>query len=378
MDFTHTDERRMLQDSLSRYLQEQYPFTTRMSIAQSDSGVDLNKYRELCDLGIAGLLLDDSAGGYGGGGFDISVVFEELGRGLVVEPVLGSALLSGRLLSAAAPGALPEALLSGIISGDKIAALAHAEPASRYALAHVETEAHYHENTWIVNGQKSLVLNADVADVLLVSARTAGSASDEQGISVFMLDMQTPGVTVRAYPTIDGLRAAQVDLQNVSIGDESLVLEQQHGFAAIESTVAAAVVALCAEALGAMQVCEEMTIEYLQTRKQFGVLIGTFQALQHRLVDMSIEIEQARSAVINAAARLDADRNERERSVSAAKNLIGRVARQVAEESIQLHGGMAMTWEYPLSHFAKRLIMIDHMFGDSDHHLERFIRFSEV
>ena len=373
MDFNHTEDRRMLEDTLSRYVREQYSHDVRMELAQSDRGFSAEHYSALCELGIAGALLPESVGGFGGAGYDLAVVFEQLGRGLVVEPFLASSVLSARLLATLAADTQAE-LLSGAIDGSRQLALAHAETESRYELNRVATTAKSAGDNWVLNGHKALSLNADSADMLLVSARTGGDTDSEAGISVFLVDPSAAGVEVKSYPTVDGYRAADVVLKDAQA--QAILGNPGDAYEAIEAAVAAGIVALCAEALGAMEVCKETTLEYLQTRKQFGVPIGKFQALQHRMVDVLIEIEQARSAVINAAGNLESERRTRERHVSAAKNLIGRAARLVAEESIQMHGGIAMTWEYSLPHYAKRLIMLDHLLGDTDHHLERFIRFS--
>ena len=207
----------------------------------------------------------------------------------------------------------------------------------------------------------------------MISARTAGASDEEAGIGLFLLPSDAKGLNLRAYPTIDGLRAAELELDGVIVPAEAVLGAPGETFPAIEATVARGIVALCGEAVGAMETCCDMTLDYLKQRKQFGVAIGSFQVLQHRMVDLRGELEQARSMAILAAGRLEAERDERERAVSAAKNLIGRAGRTIAEESIQLHGGIGMTWEYALPHFAKRLVMIDHLLGDEDHHLERFV-----
>jgi len=373
MDFNHTEDRRMLQDTLARYVREQYSHDVRMETAESERGYSSEHYNALCELGIAGALLPESVGGFGGAGYDLAVVFEQLGRGLVVEPFLASAVLGARLVSTLAADTQSD-LIAAAIDGSKQLSFAHAETDSRYELNRVAATATSSADGWELSGHKTLALNADSADALLVSARTAGDVDSESGISVFTVNPAAAGVEIKSYPTVDGYRAADIVLNGVKA--DALLGTAGDAYTAIESAVAAGIVALCAEALGAMEVCKETTLEYLQTRKQFGVPIGKFQALQHRMVDVLIEIEQARSAVINAAGNLEADRRTRERHVSAAKNLIGRAARLVAEESIQMHGGIAMTWEYSLPHYAKRLVMLDHLLGDTDHHLERFIRFS--
>jgi len=231
---------------------------------------------------------------------------------------------------------------------------------------------------WLLNGAKGVVQHGEHADLLLVSARTSGGEYDEAGISLFLIPRDARGVTVRGYPKIDGGRAAEIALDNVDADANALVGAQGDGFATLEHARGYGLVALAAEALGAMDVARDFTLDYLRTRRQFGVPIGSFQALQHRMADLALDIEQARSAVINAAAALGAPRRERERALSAAKYSVGRIGARVAEESIQLHGGIGMTWELPLSHYAKRLVMIDHQLGDEDHHLDRYIAFGRT
>ncbi|OED40032.1 pimeloyl-CoA dehydrogenase small subunit [Chromatiales bacterium (ex Bugula neritina AB1)] len=376
MNFELTDDRRMLADTLSRYLREKYPIEHRMAHTDSSPGYSTASYLDLCELGIGGALMPESCGGFGGSGFDIAVVFEELGRGLCLEPFLSSTVLSANLLHDCAPGD-QQHLISALMDGTKTASLGCYEPASRYTLNHIECSASANDRGWVLNGRKSQVINGDSADYLIISARTSETVDSETGISLFLLPAtNSPGLELQHYQTVDGYRGCNAMLSDVVVPSNALLGNTDEGFAVLEKSIARGVVALCAEALGAMQVCKEMTVDYLQTRKQFGVPIGKFQVLQHRTVDLLIEIEQSRSAVINAAGHLDADRATRERYVAAAKNLIGRAARLISEEAIQIHGGIAMTWEYALSHYAKRLVMIDHLLGDTDHHLQRFSRFS--
>jgi alkylation response protein AidB-like acyl-CoA dehydrogenase len=300
------------------------------------------------------------------------VVFESLGRGLVVEPFLDT-LIVGQAV-ARSGNATQRALLGELIDGSRIAALAHGEPGGHYELSRVTTRAQREGNAWQLNGAKAVVQHGEHAALFLVSARTIGDDDSEEGITLFLVPRDAAGVSVRGYPKIDGGRAAEVTFDNVKLGEESLLGAEGAGLPTLEYAIACGVLALCAEAVGAMDVAKDYTLDYLRTRKQFGVAIGSFQALQHRMADMLLEIEQARSAVINAAAALGAQRRVRERAVSAAKYSIGRIGALVAQECIQLHGGIGMTWELPLAHYAKRLVMIDHQLGDEDHHLDRFVR----
>lgn len=371
MNFQPTEDRRMLADTLERFVTEQYGFETRNAIAYGDVGMAPALWNQFAELGTIGALFSEDDGGFGGAGFDIAVVFEALGRGLVVEPFLG-ALMVGRALTAAGTPAQKEQL-AGLIDGTVIAALAHDEPGSHYELSRVATRAERNGDGWQLSGAKAVVVQGDHADLLLVSARTAGEVDAEDGIALFLVPGNAAGVTRRGMGRMDGGRVAEITLDQVQLGADALLGSAGQGLATLEIAVGAGVLALCAEALGAMEIAKRDTLEYLRTRKQFGVAIGSFQALQHRMADLLLEIEQARSAVINAAAALDADRLTRERALSAAKFSIGRIGALVAEESIQMHGGIGMTWELPLSHYAKRLVMIDHELGDEDHHLARFM-----
>jgi alkylation response protein AidB-like acyl-CoA dehydrogenase len=372
MNFEHTEERKMLAASLGRFIELRYPFEVRSAIVKSPAGYSADLWREFAELGIIGALFNPEHGGYGGAGDDLAVVFEALGRGLVVEPFLGNAVLAGGAIARLGDAGQRE-MIAQIIDGSRIGAFAHGEPESRYEIARVATRAERAGDGWKLNGAKAVVQHAEAADVLVASARTAGAVDAAQGISLFLVPAKTPGLSLRGYPLVDGGRAADVTLRDVTLPGEALLGAQGEAFATIEEVVGRGIVALCAESLGAMSVAKEATLAYLRTRKQFGVPIGTFQALQHRMADMLIEIEQMRSAVINAAAALDGEHCARERTLSAAKYTCGKIGTLVAEECIQLHGGIGTTWELPLSHYAKRLVMIDHQLGDEDYHLARYI-----
>ncbi|KVR42122.1 acyl-CoA dehydrogenase family protein [Burkholderia multivorans] len=377
MDFQHTEDRRMLADTLNRFIAEQYPFAVRDRIAQSADGFDRTMWRRFAELGAVGALFPEADGGFGGAGFDIAVVFECLGRGLVVEPFLGT-LLAGRALSLAG-GDAHRAMLAALIDGSASAAFAHDEPGSHYELTTVRTRAERTDDGWVLTGAKGVVEQAAQATFFVVSARVAGRDDDAAGIALFVVPANAAGVSLRDYRKIDGGRAAEVRFERVALPADAALGDHdgEQGAALLERVLGYGLLALSAEALGAMDVAKAHTLDYLRTRKQFGMPIGSFQALQHRMADLLLEVEQARSAVINAAAQLDAPRDVRERALAAAKYTIGRIGTLVAEESIQLHGGIGMTWELPLSHYAKRLVMIDHQLGDEDHHLARYIALSK-
>ena len=375
MDFNLTEERQMLQDTLRRYLSDKYDTETRNKIIDSDEGMSADIWAGLAELGVIGALFTEEQGGFGGKGFDISTVFEELGRAGVVEPVLDTALLGGGLL--AELGDVSQvALVEEVIGGALHLALAHGEPASRFDLSRVETTAKADGDSVVIDGRKSVVVNAEAAGYLIVSARESGGAFDRDGISLFLVPADAAGLTMRGYPMFAGGRAAEVTLDGVTLPASARLGGAGAGYAALTAVIARADVALAAEALGAMESATELTREYLMTRKQFGRPIGSFQALAHRFSELLIELEQARSAVIGASGHLEADAAIRDRHIAATRNLMGRAGRLVAEEAIQMHGGIAMTKEYELAHIAKRIVMTDHRFGDTDYHLERFIELS--
>ena len=349
MDFSLTDDRRMLADTLTRWLADEYPIEHRNSVAYDAPYHDIEKWASMAELGAVLALADERVGGFGGSGFDISVVFEALGRALCPEPVLG-ALLASRLLAHA--GLDQEGLLDGSVRY----AVAVSEPDAPYDTESLSCTATAAGDGYSLSGRKTCVYGGNDADVFLIAARVNGA------LGVF--SVQANDASVVAYGMMDGGGAAELLLDATPA---TLLIENAE--AAVEAAENAGIVALCAEAVGAMSVVHDTTLDYLRTRKQFGVPIAKFQVLQHRAVDMLTEIEQARSIVIKAASELD--RPEATRFASMAKHLIGRAARLVAEEAIQMHGGIAMTWEYPISHYAKRLVMLDAQLGDTDEHLAR-------
>ncbi|MEP5151446.1 acyl-CoA dehydrogenase [Planktotalea sp.] len=369
MNFELTEERQMLQDTLRRFLADKYDVKTRNTILDSESGMSADIWAQLAELGVLGALFGEDDGGFGGAGFDIAVVFEELGRAGVVEPILETCILGGGLV-AALGNESQKVLLESVIGGETRLALAHGEPRSRYDLNRVETVF----KDGKLSGHKSMVLGAPNADHIVISVRESGEVDSKEGISLFLVPVSE--LDMRVTPMMGGGMAADIYLDGLALSDDMRLGAAGAAYEHLENMQAAAITAICAQTLGGMENAMALTIEYLKTRKQFGIAIGQFQALQHRMSDMLIEMEQARSAVIGAAGYLEADVRLRDRYASAAKNLMGRAGRLVAEEAVQMHGGIAMTQEYELAHIAKRIIMADHMFGDTDHHLERFIALS--
>ena len=372
MNFDLTDERQMLQDGLRRYLADAYNAGARKSIDEAEVGFSEDIWNSLADMGVIGALFSEEEGGFSGEGFDIALVFEEMGRVGAQDPLIDTAVLGGGLISILGNGGQKD-LVEAIITGSQHLAFAHGEPTSRFDLSNVSTTAKQSDEMYVLNGRKAVVVNAPSSSYLIISARTSGDTTDTSGISLFLVKSDADGVTMRSYPLVGGGHAAEVTLSDVAVQKDALLGVEGGAFDAISAVNAKATLAICAEALGLMESIKTLTNEYLKTRKQFGVPIGKFQALQHRLADVLIEIEQARSAVINLAGHLDAEASVRDVHVSATKNLIGLTARLVAEEGIQMHGGIGMTMEYDLGHLAKRLTMIDHRFGDTDYHMARFI-----
>ncbi len=373
MNFQHTEDRRMLADSVNRFIAEQYPVEKRDPMVPSSTGFDLRIWQEFADLGMIGALFSETDGGFGGSGFDIAVVFEAVGKGLVVEPLLG-ALMAGQTIARAGSDA-QKGLLARIVDGSVIAALAHDEADAGHDPARVHLHAERSGTGWRLQGVKAAVPQAEQASHFVVSARTSNAEDDPHGISLFLVPAGTPGLTVRGCAAIDGGRVGEVTLDGVQLPEDALLGPENGGYEALQAALEYGLLALAAESLGAMEVAKAATLDYLAVRKQFGVAIGSFQALQHRMANLLLEIEQARSAVINAAAALDgaADARVRQRVLAAAKYTVGQVGQLVAEEAVQMHGGIGMTWELPLAHYAKRLVMIEHQLGDRDHHLQRYI-----
>jgi pimeloyl-CoA dehydrogenase small subunit len=374
MDFEFTEEQRMLQEAIGKFLEKNYTFEMRREIVGSRVGYSPTVWEGMAELGLLGLPVSQDAGGFGGGGVETMIVMEALGRHLSVEPYLGTVVMAASCIATVGTPDQQSYLLPKIMDGSLRLACAFGEPGSRYDLDHVETTARQDGGFWVIDGAKSVVMHGAVADLLIVSARTSGATKDRDGISLFFVNPGEEGVGGREYPTYDGMRAAEITFENVQVSSDSLIGVADKALPVIELVADRAIAGLCAEAVGAMTALNAATLEYLKTRQQFGVPIGRFQALQHRMVDMLMHAEQARSMALLAAVRVD-DKNatERRRAVSAAKELIGRAGRVIGQEAIQLHGGMGMTDELAVGHYVKRLAAIDTAFGDSDHHLDRFV-----
>lgn len=370
MDFELSEEQRLLRESIERLLADRYDFDARKRFVQQAGGFSAELWHQYAEIGLLALPFAESDGGIGGGPVETMIVMEAFGRALVLEPYLATAVLGGGFLRLGANAATRGALIPSVASGALKLAFAHSERQARYDLADVLTTARKDGTGFVLNGAKSLVLSGDAADKLVVSARLSGAQRDHDGIALFLVDARADGVTRRGYPTVDGLRAAEVTLSNVAVTADALIGEAGRGLTLIERVVDIAIAALAAEAVGAMAAMHELTVDYLKTRKQFGVPIGNFQVLQHRAADMLIALEEARSLALLASMMAeDPNPTERRRAIAATKVQIGRSGRIVGQGAIQLHGGIGMTMEGRVGHYFKRVTMIDKLFGDADYHL---------
>jgi alkylation response protein AidB-like acyl-CoA dehydrogenase len=379
MDFEYSDEQKLLSDTLRRFLATGYTFEARAKIIASGAGHSEHVWAALAEMGILGVPFDAEHGGYGGTTVDMMVVMEALGEALVVEPYLATVGLGGAFVARAGTPAQQQRVLPPLTQGTTTLAFAQTEADARYDLARVGMRARPSGDGFVLEGAKTAVLHGGSADLLVVSARSAGEDADRQGISLFLVERGAPGVDVTEYRTIDNMRVADVRFSNVAVPRDALLGGEGQALPIIEEVVDYATTLVCAEAVGAIKYAHDATLDYLKTRRQFGVPIGSFQALQHRMVDIYIAWEQARSIVCLASVKMDtATPPERQRAVSAAKIKIADAARHVSQEAVQLHGGMGMTEELKISHTFRRLTLIVQAFGDADHHLARFAALDAV
>ena len=373
MNFSLNEEQRLLTDSVERFVRENCSLDQHRALVSSELGYSERSWRQMADLGWLGIDVPEAYGGIGGGPVETMVLMEAFGAGLVLDPYFPSVVLGGNLVAMAGSEAQKQAILPALVAGELKLAFAWVEAQAGYDLFDVETMAERRDGGYVMNGAKGVVLGAATADKLIVSARTTGGSRDRDGIGLFLVDHGASGVKLRDYRTVDGLRAAEVAFENVTVGDDAVLGDPRGALPVIEAVAERAIVALCAEAVGAMDVIVRITAEYLKTRKQFGRLIGTFQVLQHQFTDMLIASEEARSMMYVATLRLgERDAGLRAKAVSGAKHLIGRHGRLIGQRAIQLHGGMGMTEEMSVGHYFKRLTMIDVMFGDEAYHLKRY------
>ncbi|MCX5729874.1 MAG: acyl-CoA dehydrogenase [Deltaproteobacteria bacterium] len=374
MHFNLTDEQRALSEMIQRFLAQQYAFEARRKILRSPEGWSREIWMKLGEMGLLALQVPEEQGGMAPAPVETMLTMSALGRALSVEPVLPSAILGTALIGALGSPAQREALLPAMATGERIAVPAHGEDGARYDLSRVAARARRSGAGWVLDGRKAVVLHAPAADLLLVTARTSGQVDEEGGISLLAVPRDTPGVKLTAYPTLDGQRGADLTFAGVSLPADALLGPEGGAFPALSAAWDLGVAALCAEAVGVLQATLDATLEYTRTRKQFGVPIARFQALQHRMADMLMHVEQARSMSYLAWMYASADDGrERRRTLSAAKVTVGQACRYVGQQAVQLHGGMGVTDELAVSHCFKRLMAIEMSLGDTEHHLERFI-----
>jgi pimeloyl-CoA dehydrogenase small subunit len=372
MDFDLSEEQRLLKDSVDGLLGSSYDFEQRKKYMAEKGGWSKGVWSKLAEQGLLGLPFSEDDGGFGAGGVETMIVMEALGKALVLEPYLATVVLAGGFLRRGGSAEQKAAYIPGIIDGSKTFAFAQLEKNSRYDLSDVSTSAKKKGAGWVIDGEKFVVLNGESADMLVVTARTKGGQRDKTGIGVFLVPGNAKGVVRKGYPTQDGLHAADITLTGVEVGADAAIGDPENALPLIERVVDDARIALCAEAVGLMDESLKTTVEYLKTRTQFGVPIGSFQTLQHRAADMFVAVEQARSMSMFATMAADIDdAKERATAVAAAKVQIGKSAKFVGQQSIQLHGGIGMTMEAKIGHYFKRLTMIENTFGDTDFHLRR-------
>lgn len=379
MDFNFTEEQQLLADTVKRFVREDYTFEMRREILKSAEGWSREVWSKLAELGLTALNVPEEHGGLNAGPVDTMLIMNALGEGLVVEPFLSAAVLTPALLARLGDEKAAAELFEGIVSGERIVIVAHHEARARGDVQYVATRAEKSGDGYVLDGHKAVIAHGGAADELLVTARVSGQPGDRDGVSVFRVDPTASGVSVKSYATIDGQRAADIELKGVKVAADRRIGTEGKAFDAIEAAHDIALSALCAEAVGIMKAINATTLDYTKNRKQFGQPIAKFQVLQHRMADMFLHAEQATSMSYLAAIKCtEDDAGERRRALSAAKVVIGQAGRFVGQQAIQLHGGMGMTDELMVSHHFKRITAIDLILGDTDFHLQKFIGLTQT
>ena len=371
MDFSLDETQAMLADSVEKFLHNDYDFDTRQKYAASDVGYSEDVWRQFAELGWTAVPFAEDDGGFGGGPVELMLLMERLGRGMVVEPYLANIILAGGALRRGATTAQKSEWLDAIIGGELQATLAFAEPHARYDTMNIRTTATKVEKGWSISGEKCFVLNGRNARLLLIPARTSDAETDASGITLFAILRDQTGISIKDYATVDGQQAASIVLDGVVVDNSSVIGKINHGGEVLAACVDDATLAVSAEAVGVMTLLIEKTIEYTKSRVQFGVPISSFQALQHRLVDMFTACEQSRSLLLWATMTHAEDSNASKRAIHSAKYQVSKAGTKVGEEAVQMHGGMGVTWELDVAHLFKRLTVISQIFGNADWHLDR-------
>jgi alkylation response protein AidB-like acyl-CoA dehydrogenase len=378
MDFNFTEEQTLLENMVTSFVRDNYPWEAREAIVKTEEGWKPENWNQFAELGLLGVPFAEEFGGLGGSVVDTMIVMEQFGKGLVVEPYMPSVVLAGGLISSLGSKEQVEAIIPTIISGEARYAFAHSEPQSRFDLFDVKTSAVASGDDFVLNGFKSVVFGGPIATHLIISARTSGEQRDTDGITLFLVDKTAEGLTLQNYPTIDEYRASEVVIENLKVSKDMILGEVNNAYAAIDENVDRSTIAVCAEAVGILEVLKDTTIDYCKNRKQFGQAIGKNQSIQHRLVDMMIEYEQSKSILYMACTADLSNPSDRKKAVSGAKARIGKAIKYVGENAIQLHGGMGMVDEYMVSHYFKRATMLGILFGNEDYHMKRFSNITQA
>ena len=372
MDFTFNEEQTLIQDQVDQFIQKEYDWETRQSLSNSELGFGDNNWQKFAELGWLGISTSEDNGGFGGSAIESMLIMEAFGKGLVVEPFLETIIMSGGLIDEHGSDQQKSSILEPAIAGQLHLALAYAEPQSRFNLSDVVTEAKSDGDNFILNGYKSVVMNGPSANKIIISARTSGSQLEENGITLFIVDGDSQGLNKTNYKTVDGRRASDLTIENVSVSKDDAIGQIDAGFDILDSSIDRAILAISAEAVGAMEVLYKTTVEYTKTREQFGTSIGKFQVLQHRMVDMFMEYEQCKSLLYMATMKHEEGSADAKKAISGLKYQVGKAGRFIGQQAVQLHGGMGVTDELNVGHYFKRLTTVGTIFGNSDYHLKKY------
>ena len=372
MDFTFNEEQSLIQDQVDQFILKEYDWETRQSLSHSDLGFGQENWQKFAELGWLGISVSEDSGGFGASAIESMLIMEAFGKGLVVEPFLETMIMSGGILDDHGSAEQKSSLLEPAIAGNMQLALAYAEPQSRFNLSDVVTEAKADGDNFTLNGYKSVVMNGPSANKIIVSARTSGSQLDEYGITLFVIDSEASGLNKANYKTVDGRRASDLTIENVSVSRDDIVGELDSGYEILDSAIDKAILAISAEAVGAMEVLYKTTVEYTKTREQFGTAIGKFQVLQHRMVDMFMEYEQCKSLLYMATMKHEEGAVDSKKAISGLKYQVGKAGKFIGQQAVQLHGGMGVTDELNVGHYFKRLTTVGTIFGNTDYHLKKY------
>jgi len=372
MDFTFNEEQTLIQDQVDQFIQKEYDWETRQSLSNSDLGFGDNNWQKFAELGWLGISTSEECGGFGGSAIESMLIMEAFGKGLVVEPFLETIIMCGGLIDEHGTDQQKSSILESAIEGKMHLAMAYAEPQSRFNLSDVVTEAKEDGDSFVLNGYKSVVMNGPSANKLIVSARTSGAQLDENGITLFLIDGDAEGLNKTNYKTVDGRRASDLTIENLKVTKDNIIGQINDGFTLLDSSIDRAILAISAEAVGAMEVLYKTTVEYTKTREQFGTSIGKFQVLQHRMVDMFMEYEQCKSLLYMATMKQEEGSIDSKKAISGLKYQVGKAGKFIGQQAVQLHGGMGVTDELNVGHYFKRLTTIGTIFGNTDYHLKKY------